>query len=60
MLRNRIGLSARDVRDVEEMPNPGSEREEAETSLQALLESRAELFRKRWNAFLRSSLIELD
>ena len=28
MLRNRIGLSARDVRDVEEMPNPGSEQEE--------------------------------
>ena len=28
MLRNRIGLSARDIRDVEEMPNPGSEREE--------------------------------
>ena len=28
MLRNRIGLSARDVHDVEEMPNPGSEQEE--------------------------------
>ena len=28
MLRNRIGLSARDVSDVEEMPNPGSEQEE--------------------------------
>ncbi len=28
MLRNRVGLSAQDVRDVEEMPNPSSERGE--------------------------------
>ncbi len=35
MLRNRIVLSAHDARDVEEMPNPASEREETNISTSA-------------------------
>jgi hypothetical protein len=55
LLRNRIGLSAQGVRDVEEMSNPASEGEEPDVPA-----SPAELFQVEWNAFLRSSVTKSD